>query len=152
MLFARLPALEVIGRLNRTSVTIGLTTLAVSLVLGILEARAVWPSLADPKIVWALVTVFVYGLLLWMERRGWEGPRVAILSIVGFGVVMFSYTVVNVLPQRGRTASDERRGRSPAAAARLELPDRRARGAGARGVRGRRPAGGARRGSAARGS
>lgn len=96
VMFARLPALEVIGRLNRTSVTIGLTTLAVSLVLGILEARAVWPSLSDPKIVWALITVFVYGLLLWMERRGWKGPRVAILSIVGFGVVMFSYTVVNV--------------------------------------------------------
>ena len=43
-----------------------------------------------------MITVLVYGFLLWMERRGWEGPRVAILSIVGFGVVMFSYTVVNV--------------------------------------------------------
>jgi len=96
VLFARLPALEVIGRLNRTSVLIGLTTLAVSLCLGLLEARLLWSSLSDPKIAWALVTVFVYGFLLWMERRGWEGPRVAILSIVGFGVVMFSYTIVNV--------------------------------------------------------
>src|SRR5215831_9822184 len=86
VLFARLPALEVIGRLNRTSVTIGLATLAVSLVFG----------LSDPKIAWAVITVLVYGFLLWMERRGWEGPRVAILSIVGFGVVMFSYTIVNV--------------------------------------------------------
>jgi ABC-type transport system involved in cytochrome c biogenesis permease subunit len=42
------------------------------------------------------VTVLVYGFLLWMDRRGWEGPRVAILSIVGFGVVLFSYTVVNL--------------------------------------------------------
>jgi ABC-type transport system involved in cytochrome c biogenesis permease subunit len=31
-----------------------------------------------------------------MERRGWEGPRVAFLSILGFGVVMFSYTIVNM--------------------------------------------------------
>jgi len=96
VLFARLPALEVISRLNRTSVTIGLSTLAVSVVLGLVEAQKLWATLADPKIAWALVTVFVYALLLWMERRGWEGPRVAILSIVGFGVVMFSYTVVNV--------------------------------------------------------
>jgi ABC-type uncharacterized transport system permease subunit len=96
MLFARLPALEVISRLNRTSVTIGLSTLAVSVVLGLVEAQKLWSTLADPKIAWALVTVFVYAFLLWMERRGWEGPRVAILSIVGFGVVMFSYTVVNV--------------------------------------------------------
>ena len=96
ILFARLPALEVIGRLNRTSVTIGLATLAVSLVFGVMEARLLWASLSDPKIAWAVITVLVYGFLLWMERRGWEGPRVAILSIVGFGVVMFSYTVVNV--------------------------------------------------------
>jgi len=96
VLFARLPALEVIGRLNRTSVTIGLATLAVSLVFGLLEARVLWSSLSDPKIAWAIITVLVYGFLLWMERRGWEGPRVAILSIVGFGVVMFSYTIVNV--------------------------------------------------------
>jgi ABC-type transport system involved in cytochrome c biogenesis permease subunit len=68
----------------------------VSVVLGLVEAQKLWATLADPKIAWALVTVFVYALLLWMERRGWEGPRVAILSIVGFGVVMFSYTVVNV--------------------------------------------------------
>jgi ABC-type uncharacterized transport system permease subunit len=96
VLFARLPALEVIGRMNRTSVTIGLTTLAVSLGIGFARARLLWTNLADPKIVWGLVTLFVYGFLLWMERRGWKGPRVAVLSIVGFGVVLFSYTVVNV--------------------------------------------------------
>src|SRR4029077_6375485 len=72
VLFARLPALEVISRLNRTSVTIGLSTLAGSVVLGLVEAQKLWATLADPKIAWALVTVFVYALLLWMERRGWE--------------------------------------------------------------------------------
>ncbi|HTY41260.1 MAG TPA: cytochrome c biogenesis protein CcsA [Thermoanaerobaculia bacterium] len=96
ILFARLPALEVIGRMNRTSVTIGLATLAASLGIGLYRAEIFWQSLADPKIAWALITALVYGFLLWMERRGWEGPRVAVLSIVGFGVVMFSYTVVNV--------------------------------------------------------
>jgi ABC-type transport system involved in cytochrome c biogenesis permease subunit len=34
--------------------------------------------------------------LLWVDRRGWEGRRVALLSILGFGVVLFSYTVVNL--------------------------------------------------------
>ncbi|HWZ86586.1 MAG TPA: cytochrome c biogenesis protein CcsA [Thermoanaerobaculia bacterium] len=96
ILFARLPALEVIGRMNRTSVSIGLGTLAASLVIGLVRAEMLWSSLADPKVAWALITVVVYGLLLWMERRGWEGPRSAVLSIVGFAVVMFSYTVVNV--------------------------------------------------------
>jgi ABC-type uncharacterized transport system permease subunit len=96
VLFARLPALEVIGRMNRTSVSIGLTVLTFAVAVGLVRASALWTSLADPKIVWALVTLAVYALLLWLDRRGWEGSRVAVLSIVGFGLVLFSYTVVNL--------------------------------------------------------
>lgn len=96
VLFSRLPALEVMSRMNRTTVTIGLAVLAVSVALGVAWARRVWSGLADAKLVWAVVTLLVYGLLLWMERRGWEGPRVAVLSIVGFLVVLFSYTFVNL--------------------------------------------------------
>jgi ABC-type uncharacterized transport system permease subunit len=96
LLFSRLPPLEVIGGLNRTSVTVGLAVLTLSLALGIFWAGRVWTSLADPKVEWALATLAVYGFLLWMDRRGWEGPRVALLSILGFGIVLFSYTVVNL--------------------------------------------------------
>jgi ABC-type uncharacterized transport system permease subunit len=96
LLFSRLPSLDVIARLNRTSVTVGLAVLTLSLALGVFWAEKVWPSVADPKVVWAVVTLAVYGFLLWMDRRGWEGPRVAMLSILGFGVVLFSYTVVNL--------------------------------------------------------
>lgn len=96
LLFARLPALEVIGRMNRTSVSIGLAALAVSVLLGALWARRVWESLADPKLGWALTTLFLYAFLLWMDRRGWEGRRVALLSIGGFALVLFSYTFVNL--------------------------------------------------------
>jgi len=103
LLFARLPALDVIGRLNRTSVTIGVATLVLSLGLGLFWAERVWPSLADPKIAWAAVTLLVYGFLLWMDRRGWAGPRVAVLSIFGFGVVLFSYTIVNLYLSRAHS-------------------------------------------------
>ena len=82
--------------MNRTSVSIGLVVLTISLVLGVVWAEVVWASLADPKVEWAVVTLLVYGFLLWMDRRGWEGPRVAVLSILGFGVVLFSYTIVNL--------------------------------------------------------
>ncbi|MBC8646858.1 MAG: cytochrome c biogenesis protein CcsA [Thermoanaerobaculia bacterium] len=96
LLFARLPALDVIGRMNRTSVSIGLGALGVSVLLGALWAQRVWHSLADPKLAWAIVTLLLYGLLLWMDRRGWEGRRVALLSMLGFGVMIFSYTFVNL--------------------------------------------------------
>ena len=96
VLFSRLPALEVIGRMNRTSVTIGLVVLSLSVGLGIAWAHRVWSGLFDAKLVWALLTLSVYALVLWMDRRGWEGPRVALLSIVGFVLVLFSYTFVNL--------------------------------------------------------
>ncbi len=96
ILFSRLPALEVIGRMNRTSVSVGLASLSLSLILGLVRAEQVWSTLQDPKIAWAFLTLVIYGFLLWMERRGWEGPRVALLSILGFGVMLFSYTVVNL--------------------------------------------------------
>jgi ABC-type transport system involved in cytochrome c biogenesis permease subunit len=89
--------------MNRTSVSVGLAVLTVSLILGVLWAEVVWTSLADPKVEWAVATLAVYGFLLWMDRRGWEGPRVALLSILGFGVVIFSYTVVNLYLTRSHS-------------------------------------------------
>jgi ABC-type uncharacterized transport system permease subunit len=97
VLFARLPALEVIGRMNRTSVSIGLAVLTFAVGIGLVRANELWSTLADPKIVLAVLTLVVYALLLWLDRRGWAGPRVAILSIFGFGLVLFSYTVVNLV-------------------------------------------------------
>jgi ABC-type uncharacterized transport system permease subunit len=103
LLFARLPPLEAIGRMNRTSVLIGLAALGASVLFGLLWANRVWTTFADPKIEWAVATLAVYGYLLWMERRGWKGPRVAILSIFGYGLVLFSYTVVNIYFSRSHT-------------------------------------------------
>jgi ABC-type uncharacterized transport system permease subunit len=96
VLFARLPSLEAIGRMNRTSVTIGTVVMAVSVGLGAFWAHRVWDGLGDAKLTWALSTILLYGFLLWIERRGWKGQRVALLSIVGFGLVLFSYTIVNL--------------------------------------------------------
>jgi ABC-type uncharacterized transport system permease subunit len=96
LLFSRLPALEVIGGMNRTSVSIGLAALAASVTFGLVWASRVWTSLRDPKILFAVLTLVLYGFLLWMERRGWKGPRVAVLSILGYALVLFSYTVVNM--------------------------------------------------------
>src|SRR6266540_4604127 len=65
LLFARLPALDVIGRMNRTSVSIGLAALTFAVGAGLVRANELWTTLADPKIVFAVVTLIVYALLLW---------------------------------------------------------------------------------------
>jgi ABC-type uncharacterized transport system permease subunit len=103
VLFARLPALEVIGRMNRTAVAIGLWTLLVSVLLGAAWARRVWSGIGDAKLAWALFTLVVYGFLLWKDRRGWEGQRVALLSIAGFVLMIFSYTFVNLYFSQAHT-------------------------------------------------
>lgn len=103
VLFSRLPALEVIGRMNRTAVSIGLSSLLVSVLLGAAWAHRVWKGVFDAKLGFAVFTLLVYGLLLWMDRRGWKGQRVAFLSIVGFGLVIFSYTFVNLYLSRAHT-------------------------------------------------
>lgn len=103
LLFSRLPPLEVIGRMNRTSVSIGVTALSTSVLFGLIWANRVWVTVRDPKILFALLTLALYGFLLWMERRGWKGPRVAVLSILGFGLVLFSYTIVNMFLSRTHT-------------------------------------------------
>lgn len=96
LLFSRLPALDVIGGMIRTSVSIGLTVLGASVVLGVIWAERVWGRLPDAKLGAAVLTLVVYGFLLWKDRRGWVGERVAILSIVGFALIIFSYTFVNL--------------------------------------------------------
>jgi ABC-type uncharacterized transport system permease subunit len=96
LLFSRLPALDVIGRMNRTAVSIGLSVLGISVVLGVVWAERVWGRLPDAKLGSALLTLVVYGFLLWKDRRGWVGERVALLSMLGFALILFSYTFVNL--------------------------------------------------------
>ncbi|HJW15416.1 MAG TPA: cytochrome c biogenesis protein CcsA [Thermoanaerobaculia bacterium] len=96
LLFSRLPALDVLGGMIRTSVSIGLSVLGASVVLGIIWAERVWGRLPDAKLGAAILTLIVYGFLLWKDRRGWVGERVALLSILGFALIIFSYTFVNL--------------------------------------------------------
>jgi len=49
VLFSRLPSLEVIGRMNRTSVTIGLVVLSLSVALGMAWAHRVWNGRVLPN-------------------------------------------------------------------------------------------------------
>ncbi|HCC69017.1 MAG TPA: c-type cytochrome biogenesis protein CcsB [Nitrospiraceae bacterium] len=73
-------------------------------VLGALVMGAIWAEQAwgtywswDPKETWSLITAFVYALYLHARlMRGWMGKKVAIISIVGFISVIFTYLGVNL--------------------------------------------------------
>lgn len=72
------------------------------LTIGILTG-AIWANDArgtywswDPKETWSLITWLVYAAYLHARlTAGWRGPRLAWLSIAGFGAVIFTYRGVN---------------------------------------------------------
>jgi ABC-type transport system involved in cytochrome c biogenesis permease subunit len=52
----------------------------------------------DPKEVWSLITWLFYAALL-HERlaAGWRGRRAAIMSIICFGILLFTFVGVSML-------------------------------------------------------
>lgn len=70
------------------------------LIMGAIWANSAWGKYWtwDPKETWSLITWFVYALYLHARFvSGWRGKRVAILSIVGFIAVIFTYLGVNLV-------------------------------------------------------
>lgn len=103
--FARLPSLASLDQMNARAVTIGFICLTAGMLAGavwIAQARGYAPndprvqamSLADPKILLALVAWAVYAFQIFARLRlGWGGRRAAWLSAAGFAAVL-----VNLLP------------------------------------------------------
>ncbi|MBN1296024.1 c-type cytochrome biogenesis protein CcsB [bacterium] len=75
------------------------------LTLGILSGSA-WAQQSwgrywgwDPKEVWSLITWIVYAIFLHARMsRGWSGKKLAILAVIGFAAVLFTFLGVNYLP------------------------------------------------------
>ncbi len=70
------------------------------LIMGAIWANSAWGKYWtwDPKETWSLITWFVYALYLHARFvGGWRGKRVAILAIIGFVAVVFTYLGVNLV-------------------------------------------------------
>ncbi len=79
----------------------GFMFLTLGLSLGAIWAKGAWGAFWswDPKENWALITWFVYLIYLHMRYvKGWKGKKSAILSIIGFAVIIMTYVGVNYLP------------------------------------------------------
>jgi cytochrome c-type biogenesis protein CcsB len=99
-LFKRLPSLQVLDEINYKLITLGFPLLTLAIITGALWAESAWGTYWrwDPKEVWSLITWFIYALILHARlTAGWRGKRVAILSIIGFMAVLFTFFGVNLL-------------------------------------------------------
>jgi cytochrome c-type biogenesis protein CcsB len=70
------------------------------LIMGAIWANSAWGKYWTwgPKETWSLITWIVYALYLHARYvGGWRGKRVAILSVVGFIAVIFTYLGVNLV-------------------------------------------------------
>jgi cytochrome c-type biogenesis protein CcsB len=73
--------------------------------LGGLIFGAIWADQAwgvywswDPKETWSLITWFIYAFYLHSRMiRGWRGKKVAVVAVIGFMAVIFTYLGVNLL-------------------------------------------------------
>ncbi|GAB4484626.1 MAG: c-type cytochrome biogenesis protein CcsB [Thermodesulfovibrionales bacterium] len=99
-LFHRLPSLQQLDEINYRLITIGFPFLTLAIITGALWAENAWGTYWrwDPKEVWSLITWFIYALVLHVRLTvGWRGKRAAVLSIVGFCVVLFTFFGVNLI-------------------------------------------------------
>ncbi|MEA3417192.1 MAG: c-type cytochrome biogenesis protein CcsB [Thermodesulfobacteriota bacterium] len=95
------PDYRILDELTHQMVTLGFLFLTVGIITGAVWANSAWGTYWswDPKETWSLITWFVYATLLHARMmRGWEGKKIAYLSIIGFMAVIFTYFGVNLLP------------------------------------------------------
>ncbi len=96
-----LPKLQVLDELIYRAILVGYPMLTVGIITGAAWADYAWGSYWswDPKETWSLITWLVYSAFLHARlARDWKGRRTAILSLVGFAAVLFTYFGVNYLP------------------------------------------------------
>ena len=93
-----LPSTLVLDEINYKSIVIGFPMLSLGIITGAAWANYAWGSYWswDPKETWSLITWFVYAAFLHARfTKDWRGRKAAILSIVGFAAVLFTYFGVN---------------------------------------------------------
>jgi len=96
-----LPSEDQIDELIYSCATLGFIFLTLGIVTGSVWAHYAWGSYWswDPKETWSLITWLAYAMMLHVRlMRGWRGLRMAIMAIIGFACVLFTYLGVNLLP------------------------------------------------------
>lgn len=98
--FQRLPSLETLDIMNERCLTAGFALLTIGIVTGSIWAEKAWGAYWswDPKETWSLITWFLYASLLHQRLMvGWRGRKAAIMTIIGFATLVFTFLGVSLL-------------------------------------------------------
>ena len=92
---------QMLDDITYKSIAVGFPLFTIGgLLMGAIWANSAWGKYWtwDPKETWSLITWFVYALYLHARFvGGWRGKRVAILAVIGFIAVIFTYLGVNLV-------------------------------------------------------
>ena len=98
--YKRLPSLDFLDNVGYTCLSTGFALLTIGLVTGFIYAKAIWGIFWswDPKEVFSVGTWLIYAILLHLRvSSGWRGRKSAIMTIVGFLIIVFTFLGVNML-------------------------------------------------------
>lgn len=93
MLFHQLPSLAALDRLNFQAISFGFTLFSLGLFFGFLQIRLSFDRwwIWDPKIYLAVAVWVAYCALWFLRCRSTlRGRRVAVLSVLGFSLILFT--------------------------------------------------------------
>lgn len=98
--YKRLPSLDLLDSAGYACIVAGFTLLSIGLASGFIFAKTVWGRFFswDPKEVWSCIVWLVYGAIIHGRLAvGWRGRRAAIMAIIGFLLLLFTFFGVNFL-------------------------------------------------------
>ncbi len=98
--YRRLPSIAFFEKISNHAVDIGLVFVTIGFFLGLYNARQVWDLnalLSEPKIDATILIWLVYALHFGGRRfAGWRGQRAAVLSIIGYALLLFSMLIISL--------------------------------------------------------
>jgi cytochrome c-type biogenesis protein CcsB len=96
--FRRLPSLDQLDSAGYGCILGGFLMMTLGLIMGVVYAKTIWGRFWswDPKEVWSGITWLLYAVMIHLRLSvGWQGRRSAIMAIIGFATVLFTFLGVN---------------------------------------------------------
>jgi ABC-type transport system involved in cytochrome c biogenesis permease subunit len=99
VIYKKLPNLETLERMNFIAITIAFSSLTFAILAGFIWLPRAFTnfSYADPKLLGTAALWFLYGIgILARLKGGLRGRTIMVLSIIAFGIALFSMTIINL--------------------------------------------------------
>ncbi len=103
LIYNRLPNLEMLEIMSHKSEVLGFISLTVAITIGLIWLPRVFKDFSyfDPKLLGTFAIWVLYAIGLSAKRKfGWQGRKMMVLTLIAFGFVFLSMTVINLYLSR----------------------------------------------------